>query len=130
MTYALRIKYRSNVAPWSGGYEPPPWHQPTDDDAAIKWAVGMSAGLGSDYLVTLVKDGVAIPLPATPEDCIFGKCGCRRAAECKFDRCKNCDFIVDAEGKTLVDHSCDEHETCPDCGGPLNERRVYGSLVD
>lgn len=63
MTYALRVKFKSNEAPWSGGYEPNSWHQPLDDEAAIKWAVGMSDGLGFDYLVTLIKDGTVIPLP-------------------------------------------------------------------
>lgn len=130
MTYALRVKYKSNEAPWSGGYEPLSIHQPADDDAAIKWAAGMSQGMGADYIVTLTKDGVVIPLPATPEDCIFGKCGCRSATECKFARCKNCDYIIDAEGKTMVDHSCDDHDICPDCGGPLNERHIYGALSD
>lgn len=66
MTYALRVKFKSNEAPWSGGYEPAERHQPADDDAAIKWAVGMSDGLGLDYLVTLTKDGVVIPLPICP----------------------------------------------------------------
>lgn len=63
MTYSLRVKYKSNEAPWSGGYEPSARHQPTDDQEAIKWAVFMSDGLGVDYLVTLIKDGVVIPLP-------------------------------------------------------------------
>jgi hypothetical protein len=61
--YELRVKFKSNEAPWSGGYAPNSWHQPADDEAAIEWAVGMSDGLGLDYLVTLVKDGVVIPLP-------------------------------------------------------------------
>jgi hypothetical protein len=74
MTYALRVKFKSNEAPWSGGYEPAARHQPADDEAAIEWAVGMSDGLGLDYLVTLVKDDVVIPLPLRPlppncEDC-------------------------------------------------------------
>lgn len=63
MTYALRVKFKSNEAPWSGGYEPAAWHQPKDDEAAIKWAVEMSDGMGFDYLVTLIKDGAVIPLP-------------------------------------------------------------------
>jgi hypothetical protein len=63
MPYELRVKFKSNEAPWSGGYEPNSWMQPADDEAAIEWAVGMSDGLGADYLVTLVKDGVVIPLP-------------------------------------------------------------------
>lgn len=63
MTYALRVKFKSNEAPWSGGYEPMSGHQPMDDVEAIKWAVGMSDGLGLDYLVTLIKDGAVIPLP-------------------------------------------------------------------
>jgi hypothetical protein len=62
MTYGLRIKFKSNEAPWSGGYEPAARHQPTDDAAAVEWATGMSAGLGDDYLVTLIKDGTVIPL--------------------------------------------------------------------
>lgn len=66
-------------------------------------------------------------MTTTPSDCISGKCPCLRAAECAFARCKNCDNIVE-DGKTLVDHSCDDHNTCPDCGGPLNERQIYGAL--
>lgn len=68
MTYALRVKFKSNEAPWSGGYEPISAHQPTDDEAAIEWAVGMADGLSSDYLVTLTKDGTVIPLPEADED--------------------------------------------------------------
>lgn len=68
MTYALRIKYKSNEAPWSGGYEPATRHQPTDDAAAIEWASGTANGLGSDYLVTLVKDGVAILTPEPTDE--------------------------------------------------------------
>ena len=63
MTYALRIKFKSNEAPWSGAYEPTSWHQPANDEAAIEWAVEMSDGLGSDYLVTLIKDSAVMPLP-------------------------------------------------------------------
>jgi hypothetical protein len=44
--YELRVKLKSNEAPWSGAYQPALWHQPANDDAAIKWAVGMSDGLG------------------------------------------------------------------------------------
>ena len=66
---------------------------------------------------------------ATAAECIEGKCGCADATACKFVRCKNCDGIMDAAGKTLVDHSCEEWDICPDCGGPLNESRVYGALV-
>lgn len=71
-----------------------------------------------------------IDIKTTVEHCILGKCSCPSAAECKFTRCKNCDNIMSADGKTLVDHSCDEWDTCPDCGGPLNERHVYGALID
>lgn len=63
MSYALRVKFKSNEAPWSGGYEPAAWHQPENDAEAIRWALGMSDGLGTDYLVTLTKDGAVIPLP-------------------------------------------------------------------
>ena len=66
--------------------------------------------------------------PATAADCIFGKCGCRSAAVCKFKRCGNCDWPINANGRTLVDHSCEDWDICPECGGPLNERRVYGAL--
>lgn len=63
--------------------------------------------------------------------CLNGKCGCVNAEVCKFARCNNCDYPIDrATGKSLVDHGCDEYDVCPDCDGPLNERRVYGSLVD
>lgn len=65
---------------------------------------------------------------STLEDCIFGKCGCASAEACRFWRCENCDNVVDSGGRTLVDHYCEEYDVCPDCGGPLNERRVYGAL--
>lgn len=68
---------------------------------------------------------------AKVSDCLSGKCACENAGKCKFARCDNCDYPKDrATGKTLVDHGCDEYDVCPDCDGPLNERRVYGSLVD
>jgi hypothetical protein len=63
VTYALRVTFKSNEAPWSGGYEPASRHQPADDDAAIEWAAGMAAGLGDDYIVTLTKDGRVVHLP-------------------------------------------------------------------
>jgi hypothetical protein len=69
VTYALRVKFKSNEAPWSGGYEPASRHQAADDKAAIDWAASMASGMGSDYLVTLIRDGVVIPLPAPAEDC-------------------------------------------------------------
>ena len=63
--------------------------------------------------------------------CLNGKCGCDSASACKFARCDNCDYPVDrATRKTLVDHWCDDHDICPTCDGPLNDRRVNGSLVD
>lgn len=68
---------------------------------------------------------------AKVSDCLSGKCGCENAGNCRFARCDNCDYPKDrTTGKTLVDHGCDEYDVCPDCDGPLNERRVYGSLVD
>ena len=64
-------------------------------------------------------------------DCLTGKCGCESAAKCKFARCDNCDYPIDrATRMTLVDHWCEEHDVCPTCDGPLNERRVNGSRVD
>lgn len=72
-------------------------------------------------------------MSAKVSECLTGKCGCEGGAEdpCKFKRCGNCDYPVDPRtGKTLVDHVCDDHDICPDCAGPLNDRRVYGSLVD
>ncbi len=65
---------------------------------------------------------------ASIESCLSGSCGCRNAGACSFKRCKNCDYPIGADGKTLVDHSCDDHNICPDCGGPLNERQIYGAL--
>lgn len=43
-------------------------------------------------------------------------------------RCANCDNPIDAQGKTIVDHACEDHDICPDCRGPLDQRRVYGLL--
>jgi hypothetical protein len=62
--------------------------------------------------------------------CLSGECVCRDASECRFKRCGNCDYPVSGDGKTLVDHVCDDHDICPDCDGPLNDQRIYGSLVD
>ncbi len=64
--------------------------------------------------------------------CLSGECKCQGGAEdpCRFKRCSNCDYPVSEDGKTLVDHSCEEWDVCPECGGPLNDRRIYGSLVD
>lgn len=64
----------------------------------------------------------------TAADCISGKCECANAEKCVFRRCSNCDHPMDQTGKTLVDHSCSEHDTCPECGGPLNDRMIYGAL--
>jgi len=63
-------------------------------------------------------------------DCLNGKCACKSASECRFKRCSNCDYPTTEDGKTLVDHSCDDLDCCPFCAGPLNDRRIYGSLVD
>ena len=62
MTYQLRTLFKSNEHPWNGTYTPLAIHQPADDAKAIEWAVGMADGLGGDYQVTLVKDGVVIPV--------------------------------------------------------------------
>lgn len=99
MTYALRVKFKSNEAPWSGGYQPASWHQPKDDEAAIKWAVEMSDGLGLDYLVTLTKDDAVIPLPIRdlPDDVLererVGNCEApngagRTTADCPGAECR------------------------------------------
>jgi hypothetical protein len=128
MTYRLRVRYRSNEAPWSGGYEPAPRHQPADDAAAIAWAQEMSSGLGRHYVVDLYRDLTRVPIPETIERCVWGKCACASAAACAFPRCDNCDRPVDAAGRTVIDHSCDEWDTCPDCGGPLVDHHVYGVL--
>lgn len=85
MTYALRVKFKSNEAPWSGGYEPAERHQPASDEAAIAWAVGMSDGLGSDYLVTLVKDGATVPLPIRS---VCPDCGADLSFQCHADECR------------------------------------------
>lgn len=97
-------------------------HAPTDHD----WPTGTNL-----FDVQQATAMVQYMLEGMPNvsDCLNGRCNCRSSAECKFTRCKNCDNPVD-DGKTLIDHQCDEFETCPDCGGPLNENRVYGSLVD
>ncbi len=60
--YELLVMFKSNETPWSGSYQPMRSHQPADDEAAIEWAKQMLDGLSSDYLVTLTKDGEAIPL--------------------------------------------------------------------
>ena len=66
--YALRVMFKSNEHPWSGGYEPAQRHQPTNDHDAIEWAVGMAKGLGDNYQVTLVGNGRVIPLPETNDE--------------------------------------------------------------
>ena len=65
----------------------------------------------------------------TVAECLTGWCPCENAGECKFERCENCDYPV-RDGKTLVDHACEERDWCPSCGGPLNDRRINGPLVD
>lgn len=62
--------------------------------------------------------------------CLSGECSCKSAKECKFLRCYNCDFPVGQDDKTLVDHWCETEklEVCPDCGGPLNDHKIYGGL--
>jgi hypothetical protein len=63
--------------------------------------------------------------------CLNGKCDCESASKCKFTRCDNCDYPIDSiTHKSLVDHYCEDHNICPMCDGPLNERRINGPLVD
>lgn len=97
-------------------------HQPTEHD----WPVGTN--LFDAQQATAMVRHMLEGLPKV-SDCLSGRCDCKNAAACKFTRCKNCDYPIDS-GKTLVDHRCDDYETCPDCGGPLNEHLIYGSLVD
>jgi len=77
---------------------------------------------------TLLKTTQTATAPNQIEACLGGTCDCSNASACSFTRCKNCDNPIGENGKTLVDHSCEEHETCPDCDGPLNDRRIYGAL--
>ena len=61
--------------------------------------------------------------------CLTGKCNCESANSCKLARCNNCDYPIDRKSRqTLVDHWSDESEVCPDCNGPLNDKRIYGAL--
>ena len=56
-----------------------------------------------------------------PEDCRYGLCDCEGAENCKFPRCKNCDEILDENGKWIDDNDFHgtEPDHCPDCGAPL-----------
>jgi hypothetical protein len=65
--YEIRVLFKSNEAPWSGGYDPSPYG-PKNDGEAVEWAVRMQEGLGNDYAVTLTRDGQVMPLPSEPID--------------------------------------------------------------
>lgn len=65
MPYAIRVLYKSNEAPWSGGYDPSPYG-PKNDGEAVEWAVRMQEGLGDLYAVTLTRDGQVMALPESP----------------------------------------------------------------
>lgn len=81
----------------------------------------------ADRAVQMVREETK----AKVSDCISGECDCSRSEDCNFRRCKNCDHQIDADGKTLVDHGCEEEkqQVCPDCGGPLNDNLIYGALI-
>lgn len=64
--YVLHVMFKSNERPWRGTHTPASWHQPNDDDAAIKWATEMQAALGDTYQCTLTRDGEVLPLPSPP----------------------------------------------------------------
>ena len=53
--------------------------------------------------------------------CCTGKCECRDASQCQFDRCKNCDNNIDATGKWIDDWQYHKASLgrCPDCDGPI-----------
>lgn len=56
----------------------------------------------------------------------YGRCWCRSAAKCLFNRCQNCDMPVDDAGKALYDDfyatGIDRHAgPCPYCGGPMRK---------
>lgn len=46
----------------------------------------------------------------TPEDCIARACGCVDSLECLFERCPDCDRLVDGHGIT-----CDPRGCCFTC---------------
>ena len=63
--YYLKIMYNSNENPFNTHHFPISWHPPKDDEAAIEWARSMSVGMGTDYTVTLIKDGKVLSYEET-----------------------------------------------------------------
>jgi hypothetical protein len=57
--YTLSITFKSNEYPFSTEYKPV--HPIEDENEAIDWKCGMAEGLGDEYMVTLLRDGVAVP---------------------------------------------------------------------
>ena len=53
--------------------------------------------------------GVAMKINAVqvylPEDCISGACDCE-PGDCMFDRCPDCDRLVDGHGMTVDPRGC------------------------
>lgn len=53
-----------------------------------------------------------------------GRCWCRSAATCRFERCTNCDMPVTENGLALYDDFGADHidhnfGPCPVCNGPV-----------
>lgn len=53
-----------------------------------------------------------------------GRCWCRSARTCRFNRCPNCDMPTDAAGNALLDDfyakDIDRNAgPCPYCNGPM-----------
>jgi hypothetical protein len=52
--------------------------------------------------------------------CMAGKCWCAGAHQCFFNRCKNCDACVNADGEYIDSGDwAEEWQRCPDCGSKL-----------
>jgi hypothetical protein len=64
--YWIAVSFKSNERPWNGTYRPP--NQPGDDADAIDWACGMRDNL-PDYVVTLYRGAINIPLPEQCSEC-------------------------------------------------------------
>lgn len=64
--HTLDVRFKSNERPFHSVYDPSPCG-PADDAAAVEWALGMANTMGGEHTLTLLKDGVPVPLPETEE---------------------------------------------------------------
>lgn len=95
--YHLTFQFKSNERPWSGSHTG--YNIETDEDAR-RWAQYFVDKIGDDYIISLFKNGVVIPLSEADAD--------------RADRCDSCNgegcTICQGEDMEVLDGMFEDRE--------------------